>query len=87
MVFNTESIENGLPGMRARLEYRIPDENTFEESLFIGFSGLGTEMLYPESPEERGMIYWSSISKFFNLILEVVLILVIFHSKKPDGYF
>ena len=39
MVFVTENIENGPPGMRARLTYTITDENAFHETFDLAMPG------------------------------------------------
>jgi hypothetical protein len=39
MEFVTESIENGFPGLKARLRYHILNENEFEEAFDLSSSG------------------------------------------------
>lgn len=39
MVFTTESIENGPPGMRARITLRVVNDNEFTETFELAFSG------------------------------------------------
>ena len=39
LVFETESVENGSPGLRARLEYHLISKDEFEEAFHLGFPG------------------------------------------------
>ena len=39
MVFTTEEIENGPPGMRARITYRVVNDNEFTETFELAFPG------------------------------------------------
>ena len=39
LVFNSEQIENGPPGLKAKLTFKFIDNNTLEESFHLAFPG------------------------------------------------
>lgn len=39
LVFNSEQIENGPPGLKAKLTFKFIDNNTIEESFHLAFPG------------------------------------------------
>jgi len=39
LVFNSEQIENGPPGLKAKLTFKFVDNNTIEESFHLAFPG------------------------------------------------